>query len=208
MNRNKYPKKYCRPPSTDILMASTSNLFELEQIDVENTSIDDTLIFEEIHKEIGDYLAGQGNDADSAEGVFDFLENLNNRLQEDFDKLIGEDTDKKRFVKALMRIFMLLLNTSRHGRQNQKNTQNRRRNYTENMARTKVTPHRGESPLPSWLLCQNRRHQRTKRTYPCKIKLTLLEQKTVDITKDGNIIKTIGVRRKSTYFSDRNTRVF
>ena len=76
------------------------------------------------------------------------------------------------------------------------------------MARTKVTPRRRERQLPSWLLRQNRRRQRTKRTYPYKIKLTLPEQKTVDITKDGNVIKTIRVRRKSTYFNDKNARVF
>ena len=92
-------------------MASTRNRFELEQIEVENTSVDATHIFEEIHKEIGDYLTGQGNDADSTDDVFDFLENLTSRLQDDFDKLIGEDSDKKRFVKALRRIFALLLNT-------------------------------------------------------------------------------------------------
>ena len=97
--------------STDILMASASNLFELEQIEVKNTSVNAARIFEEIHKEIGDYLVGQGNDTDSTDGVFDFLENLTSRLQEDFDKLIGEDSDKKRFVKALMCIFALLLNT-------------------------------------------------------------------------------------------------
>ena len=92
-------------------MASSCNLFELEQIEVENTSVDATRIFEEIHKEIGDYLIGEGNDADSTDSVFDFLENLTNRLQEDFDELIGEDTDKKRFVKALTHILALLLNT-------------------------------------------------------------------------------------------------
>ena len=92
-------------------MASRSNLFELEQIEVHNTSVDATRIFEEIHKEITDYLIGEGNNADSTDGVFDFLENLTNGLQEDFDELIGEDTDKKCFVKALTRIFAMLLNT-------------------------------------------------------------------------------------------------
>ena len=92
-------------------MVSSSNLFQLEQIEVDNTSVDATRIFEEIHKEIKDYLIGEGNDADSTDGVFDFLENLTNRLQEDFDELIEEDTDKKRFFKTLTRIFALLLNT-------------------------------------------------------------------------------------------------
>ena len=76
-------------------MASSNNLFELEHIVVENTGVDATCIFEEIHKEIRDYLTGQGHDADSTDGVFDFLENLTSSLHENFDKLIGEDTDKK-----------------------------------------------------------------------------------------------------------------
>ena len=92
-------------------MASSNNLFELEQIVVENTGVDATRIFEKIHKEIGDYLTGQGHNADSTDGVFDFLENLTSSLHEDFDELIGEDTDKKRFVKVLTHIFALLLNT-------------------------------------------------------------------------------------------------
>ena len=92
-------------------MASTGNLFELEQIEVENIGIDAIRIFEEIHKEIGDQLTGQGNDTDSTDGVFDFLENLTSSLHEDFDELIQEGNDKKRFVKALTRISALLLNT-------------------------------------------------------------------------------------------------
>ena len=37
------PKKYYKPRSTDILMASGNNLFSLEQIEVEKTSVDVTL---------------------------------------------------------------------------------------------------------------------------------------------------------------------
>ena len=44
------------------------------------------------------------------DGVIDFLENLTSRLHQDFDELIGKDTNKKRFVKVLTRIFALLLN--------------------------------------------------------------------------------------------------
>ena len=95
----------------NILMALTSNLFKLELTEVKNTGFDATRIFVEIHKEIGDYLTGKGNDGDSMDDIFEFLENLTSRLQEDFDELIGEDTDKKRFVKALTQIFALLLNT-------------------------------------------------------------------------------------------------
>ena len=75
-------------------MVSSSNLFELKQIEIENTNVDATRIFEEMHKEIGYYLILEGN-----------------HLQEGFDELIGEDIDKKRFVKRFTRIFALLLNT-------------------------------------------------------------------------------------------------
>ena len=43
--------------------------------------------------------------------AFDFLETLTYRIQEDFDEVIGEDTDKKQFIKALTHIFTPLLNT-------------------------------------------------------------------------------------------------
>ena len=91
-------------------MAPGNDLFSLEQIEVEKTSVDATLIFEEIDKEIREFLTEE-IDTDSTDGIVDLLENLNNRLQEDFDELIGENTDKKRFVKALTQSFALLLNT-------------------------------------------------------------------------------------------------
>ena len=65
-------------------MASTSNLFELEQI-IEKTSVDATLLFEEIHKEIREYLTEE-IDTHLTDGVFDLLENLTNHLREDFDE--------------------------------------------------------------------------------------------------------------------------
>ena len=52
------------------------------------------------------------------------------------------------------------------------------------------------------------RRQRQKVSKPFKIKLTLPEQKTVIIKNRGNVIKTIRVRRKTKYISDRNARNF
>ena len=43
---------------------------------------------------------------------------------------------------------------------------------------------------------------------PFKIKEILPQQKTVTIKKNGPIIKTINVRRKSRYFSGRNRLIF
>ena len=74
------------------------------------------------------------------------------------------------------------------------------------MARIKVIKCR---QLPEWLLRRGRR-QRTKKTYPYKIKLTQPEQKqkTKNIKKNGQVIKTIKVSRKSKYFSTRSARSF
>ena len=91
-------------------MASTENLFGFEQIEVDS-GVDATLIFEEINKELEEYLLEKSINTDSIDGVFDFLETLSNRVQEDFDELIGKDTDRKRFIKALRHIFALLINT-------------------------------------------------------------------------------------------------
>ena len=38
---------------------------------------------------------------ESTDNVFDFLETLTNRIQEEFEELIGEDSAKKRFIRAL-----------------------------------------------------------------------------------------------------------
>ena len=69
------------------------------------------------------------------------------------------------------------------------------------MARTKSTIRR----MPVNVMVRGRRH---KRTYPYKNKLPLPEQSTVNIKKNGQIIKRINVRRKSKYFSTRNGRIF
>ena len=52
------------------------------------------------------------------------------------------------------------------------------------------------------------RGRRGKRVYPYKIKLTLPQQKTVNIKKHGQVIKKMKVRRKSKYFRTRSATMF
>ena len=80
-------------------MESTENLFGFEQIEVDS-GVDTTLIFEEINKELEEHLLEKSTNTDSTDSVFDFLEVFSNRVQEDFNELIGEDTNKKQFIKA------------------------------------------------------------------------------------------------------------
>ena len=76
------------------------------------------------------------------------------------------------------------------------------------MVRTKLTFRRWSrtSRVSPWLM--KRRQQRKKDKRPFKIKLPLPEHQTVNIKKNGNVIKTITVRRKSKYFTDRNDKTF
>ena len=57
-------------------MASSKNLFGFKQIEADNR-VDATLIFEEINKELEEYLLEKSIVTDSIDGVFDFLEWLN-----------------------------------------------------------------------------------------------------------------------------------
>ena len=94
-------------------MESQTNLFRFEEIELDNKgkSVDATLIFEEINKELEEYLLGKSIDTDSTDGVFEFLESLTKSIKTDFDEVIGQDSVKKRLIRALTRVFALLLNT-------------------------------------------------------------------------------------------------
>lgn len=87
-------------------MESTTNLFGFEQI-YSDSSVDTTLFFEKINKEIKGYLLEKIIGTDSSDGDLDFLETLTNRIQEDFEVLTGEDSVKKRFIRARWHVFSL-----------------------------------------------------------------------------------------------------
>ena len=73
--------------------------------------INNTLLFEAITTELEEYLLRKGDNADSTKGVLEVLTSLSKQVQEEFDELLGEDTNKKRFLKSLSKTFALLLNT-------------------------------------------------------------------------------------------------
>ena len=56
-------------------------------------------------------MVEQIDDLDPIYEVFDLLEDLYDKFQKELQELIGEDNGKKTFIKALTRIFGLLLNT-------------------------------------------------------------------------------------------------
>ena len=106
----KKKKKQSSSLTVDILIESTPNLFGFEQIH-SDSSVDTTLIFEEINKELEGYLLEKSINTEATDGVFDFLETLTNRIQEEFEELIGEDSGKKRFIRALKRRLQITVET-------------------------------------------------------------------------------------------------
>ena len=89
---------------------SSKNLSGFSQIGTV-TNVDTILIFEGIRKELEGYLLEQSDDTDSTDGVLDFLAVLSDKIWEEFEELLDGDSDKKRFLMVLTRIFALLLNT-------------------------------------------------------------------------------------------------
>ena len=63
-------------------MESAKNLFSFKQLN-NVTNIDSMLIFEEIRKEVEDYLLGESQDTGSTDRVFDFLSTLSEKIQEE-----------------------------------------------------------------------------------------------------------------------------
>ena len=96
--------------SVENLMEMLENLFSLEQIGA-GTETDNTLIFEEITRELEAYLLEESDDSDSTDGVSDFLTLLADQVQGEFEEFLDGNSNKKRFIRALSKIFALLLNT-------------------------------------------------------------------------------------------------
>ena len=76
-------------------MEMSENLFGFEHTEV-SSETDSTLIFEEIRKEVEEYLLGESDSTELTDRVFDFLTTLYEKIQEEFDKLLDSDSDKKR----------------------------------------------------------------------------------------------------------------
>ena len=90
-------------------MSVSENLFSFEQTEafsVKNV----TPIFEEIRREVEEYLLDDSDDTDSTDGILDFIAELSDKIQKEFDEFTNSNSKKKHF-KALTRIFTLLLNT-------------------------------------------------------------------------------------------------
>ena len=92
---------------------------ELFEIEVENISDAESLclypasLFQEIEQELSQKLFNQENGDNSIDGPLDFIENLVNNLQAEFDETSGESVDRRLFVRSLTKIFInIAINTA------------------------------------------------------------------------------------------------
>ena len=89
-------------------------LFEMEwgTINQKNEiEVDASFMFQEIERELSEYLSEEKSEGDSTDGAFSFIENLANKLQAEFDETIGGESEKRQFIRSLTRIFAILFNT-------------------------------------------------------------------------------------------------
>ena len=75
---------------------SSGDPFEMEHDwEKETEEIDAQFFFQEMETELKKYLLEQQVEVDSTVGTFELIDNLTNRLQEDFDEIIGDYVEKK-----------------------------------------------------------------------------------------------------------------
>ena len=96
--------------SSDNNKGSSKELFLFFKF-IESETLDQARLFETINKELEAFLAKENNDKGVTDEILDFLATISDSVQQEFDELVSGDSDKKRFVRALSRIFALLLKT-------------------------------------------------------------------------------------------------
>ena len=69
-------------------------------------------MLEHVTAEISTYIRQENNNNDSTDGAFELLSGLMESVQEEFEELIGTDSDKRELIGVLSKIFALLLNTN------------------------------------------------------------------------------------------------
>ena len=73
--------------------------------------LEDAQLFEEKTRAISEHVTFENENRDSTDGIFDVLGETADFVQEDFEELVEISSDKKHVIRALTKIFTLLLNT-------------------------------------------------------------------------------------------------
>ena len=69
-------------------------------------------LFEEISTAVSNFVQCKNGGSDSSDGIFDTLSETAESVIDDFEDIIRISNDKKFFIRALTKVFTLLLNTN------------------------------------------------------------------------------------------------
>ena len=86
----------------EVLSQSCEQLSKLEQ----------EKLFEEISNTVASYVRYENDYSDTTDEIFDALGEIVESVQEEFKELVGTSNHKNNFIKALTKVFTLLLNTN------------------------------------------------------------------------------------------------
>ena len=160
-----------------------SDLFDMEwymEDEKNEIEIDAPFLLQETERELKAHLFEELPEGDSTDGSFQLIENLTNKIQEDFDEIIG-DSIKKSIIKSLAKPFATLLNTKVDGIEKlKKNDKNCHQHDVKTMVKTKLTVKRWSGPrprtsrTPPWLMSKR---QKAKVKRPFKIKQNYLNKR-------------------------------
>ena len=77
---------------------SQTDLFDMEwyiEDEKNEIEINALFLFQEIERELKSYLLEEQPERDSTDGPIQLIENLTNKMQEDFGEIIGDSVEKK-----------------------------------------------------------------------------------------------------------------
>ena len=191
-------------------MATYTDLFESEkinaypdlfEIDMNNNTDTEKLpikLFQEIERELLDSLV-HTEDADSddeTDSPINSIKQVVESVREEFDSVVEEE-DKKRFIHIFSKILATLLSVKIENIENVIKLVKLSVDNHKKMIRTKLVPKRTIRRWPP------------KECYgKFKIKTLLPEQETINIKKNGQVVRSITVRRKTKKFTGRWARNF
>ena len=88
----------------------SSSVFEINKNQTQNLGTKSE-ITEKILLVITEHTESENKDFYSRDRIFDIIQDIADSIQQEFEKLIGIDSNKKMFVRNLSKLFAILLNT-------------------------------------------------------------------------------------------------
>lgn len=90
---------------------TSTSIFEINKNQIRNLGTQSEVI-EKILQVLMEHIETENKDLDSTDRILDTIHDIADSVQQEFEELIGTDSNKKTFVRNLSKIFTILLNTN------------------------------------------------------------------------------------------------